>query len=201
MENWIVDVVRELGPLGVALLMLGENIAPPVPSEIIMPLAGYLSARGEMNLVLAIAAGTFGSLAGTSFWYWVGRKLSRKDASGWIGKHGIWLALTPQDVDRAVEWFERRGQWGVALGRLVPFVRTLISVPAGFARMPLWRFLLFSLLGTAAWTAALAVAGHVLGARFQEAERFVGPVTWVVIGGAAVIYVYRVIRIARSRRR
>ena len=109
--------------------------------------------------------------------------------------------MTREDLDRAVEWFERRGQWGVALGRLVPFVRTLISVPAGFARMPLWRFLLFSLLGTPAWTAALAVAGHLLSAKFQEAERFVGPVSWVVIGGAAVIYICRVVRIARTRRR
>jgi membrane protein DedA with SNARE-associated domain len=174
MHGWVIEFVDRLGAVGVALLMLAENLFPPLPSEVIMPLAGYLSARGDMNFVLAIAAGTVGSLVGAAFWYWVGRRVSYERFCDWVQTHGIWLAMTPADVDRVVRWFEGRGRYAVLVGRVVPFVRTLISVPAGFSGMPLPRFLLLSCIGTAIWTTTLAAAGRMLGQQFEDVDRLVG---------------------------
>ena len=201
MENWIVDVVAELGVWGIALLMFAENLFPPLPSEIIMPLAGYLSSRGQLAFWPAVLAGSAGSLAGAAFWYWVGIRLTQARLERWVQAHGTWLAMMPGDVERAVEWFRGHGRYSVLLGRLMPLVRTLISVPAGFSRMPLPRFLVLSALGTVAWTGALAWVGLFLGARFQEVDRLVGPLSWLVVGAAVVSYFYRVARIRRAARR
>jgi membrane protein DedA with SNARE-associated domain len=198
-ENWVVDVVRGMGPLGVALLMFLENLFPPLPSEVIMPLAGYLSARGEAPFWGMVAAGTLGSLAGAGFWYAVGRALTRERLCAWVDRHGTWLAMTPADVDGATAWFARHGRASVFFGRLVPVVRTLISVPAGFSRMPPAQFLALSALGTSAWTFALAYAGRLLGSRFQQVEQWMGPVSSAIVVAAVLWYFYRVFRIHRDR--
>lgn len=199
MEDWVVDVVRGMGPLGVALLMFLENVFPPLPSEVIMPLAGYLAARGEASFWAMVLAGTAGSLAGALFWYRVGRMVTHPRLRAWVDRHGTWLAMTPRDVDGATEWFARHGGGSVLFGRMVPVVRTLISVPAGFTRMPAARFVLLSAIGTGAWTLALAYAGLLLGHRFQQVERMIGPVSSGIVAVAALWYVYRVVRIHRSK--
>lgn len=200
-DSIIVDAIRNLGALGVALLMFVENLFPPVPSEVIMPLAGYLASRGALSFPLIAAAGTVGSVAGAFFWFWVGRRISVERLRGWIDRHGAWLAMTPEDLDRAEEWFGRRGGASVFVGRLVPVVRTLISVPAGVARMPPLRFTLYTVLGSGIWTTALAAGGWLLGRRFRAIEQYLGMVTWVVIGLAVVLYVYRVVKIRRGKGR
>lgn len=200
MENWVVDVVRGMGPLGVALLMFLENLFPPLPSEVIMPLAGYLSARGEAPFWAMGIAGTLGSLAGAAFWYGVGRAVTHEKLCAWVDRHGTWLAMTPEDVDRATDWFGRHGRTSVLFGRLVPVVRTLISVPAGFSRMPAALFFALSALGTSVWTFALAYAGRLLGSQFQQVEKWMGPVSSTIVVLAVVWYVYRVIRIRQAHR-
>jgi membrane protein DedA with SNARE-associated domain len=200
MQDWVVEVVRGMGPLGVALLMFLENVFPPLPSEVIMPLAGYLSARGQAPFWLMVAAGSAGSLAGAWFWYAVGRAVTHDRLCAWVTAHGTWLAMVPGDVDRAADWFARHGRWSVFFGRLVPVVRTLISVPAGFTRMPAAPFLALSALGTTLWTFVLAYAGRLLGSRFQQVEQWIGPVSSAIVGLAVVAYVYRVTRIIRDRR-
>ena len=200
MEDWVVDVVRGMGPLGVALLMFLENLFPPLPSEVIMPLAGYLSARGQAPFWAMAVAGTLGSLAGAVFWYGVGRAVSHDRLCAWVERHGTWLAMAPDDVHRATRWFARHGRTSVFFGRLVPVVRTLISVPAGFSRMPPAQFLALSALGTGLWTFALAYAGLLLGSRFDQVERWMGPVSSAIVLAAVVGYFYRVFRIIRSRR-
>lgn len=200
MQDWVVDVVSELGVLGIALLMFAENLFPPLPSEIIMPLAGYLSTRGRMDPWAAVAAGSAGSLAGALFWYWVGLRLTHGRLERWVARHGIWIAMSPDDVEHAVRWFAGHGRYSVLLGRLMPVVRTLISVPAGFARMPLGKFLALSAVGTVAWTGALTYAGVVLGQQFAGVDRYIGPVSWVVVGAAVVGYLWRVGRLLRERR-
>lgn len=201
MENWVVDVVRGMGPWGVALLMFLENLFPPLPSEVIMPLAGYLSARGEAPFWALWLAGTAGSLAGALFWYQVGRAVTPVRLCAWVERHGAWLAITPDDVGRATDWFGRHGGTSVLFGRLVPVVRTLISVPAGFTRMPAPLFLALSALGTGAWTFALAYAGRLLGSRFQQVEQWMGPVSSGIVIAAVLFYVYRVVRIHQQHRR
>lgn len=199
MQNWIVDVVREMGPLGVGLLMFLENVFPPIPSELIMPLAGYLSMQGQMAFGPVVAAGVAGSLAGALFWYRVGRTVTYDRLCDWVEAHGVWLAMTPEDIDRAVDWFDKHGRLGVFFGRLLPVVRTLISVPAGFSRMRLPPFLLLTSLGTALWTGALAYMGRLLGKQFHKAEQFIGPVSWVVVGVLVVWYLFRVVQIRTSQ--
>lgn len=200
MEDWVVNVVRGMGPLGVALLMFLENVFPPLPSEVIMPLAGYLAARGEANFWAMTAAGVAGSLAGAFFWYQVGRAVSHERLCRWVDRHGTWLAMTPDDVDGATEWFARHGRWSVLFGRMVPLVRTLISVPAGFTRMPAARFAVLSVIGTGVWTLGLAYAGLLLGNRFKQVEQLIGPVSSGIVVVAVLWYFYRVFRIHRQKR-
>jgi membrane protein DedA with SNARE-associated domain len=193
--EWIVDFMQGAGYVGIALLMFLENVFPPIPSELIMPLAGYAAADGRLTLAGVIVAGTLGSLASTFIWYEVGRRVGAQRLRSWCGRSGRWLGLSPDEVDTAVAWFRRRsGAAAVLLGRLVPGVRTLISVPAGIAHMPLGVFVLCSALGTAAWTAALAVAGYVLTSEFEAVERWLDPVSTAIVVVAVVVYLWRVVR-------
>ena len=181
-----------------AVKSAAENVFPPVPSEVIMPLAGYLASRGDMNFIVVVLAGTAGSLAGASFWFWVGARINRERLRGWIRNHGAFLAMTEEDLDRADAWFARHGARSVFLGRLVPVVRTLISVPAGVACMPVPKFALYTLLGTGMWTTALAAGGWVLGRQFRQIEHYLGIITWIVIGIVVLLYMVRVVRLKRS---
>lgn len=194
MESWITDMVSSMGIWGVAALMFLENVFPPIPSELIMPLAGYLSARGTMDLWPAIAAGGIGSLSGATLWYFVGRRYSKGRFRKLIERHGAWLAMDTDDLDRAQKWFEGHGNLAVFVGRLIPGIRTLISVPAGLSRMSFGPFLFWSALGTAIWTALLAYAGLFLGRQFEQIDRWVGPISWVVLGGMLLWYFVGVAR-------
>jgi membrane protein DedA with SNARE-associated domain len=200
MDAWIVDAIRSMGLPGVALLMFLENVFPPIPSEVVMPLAGYLSSTQGMSFWGAVAAGSAGSLGGATVWYAVGRSVSEERMRGWVERHGAWLATTPDDVERARRFFERRGGVSVLLGRLLPVVRTLISVPAGFARMPLIPFLLYSAVGTAVWTGFLAATGRFLATHLPALDRYLGLLTWIVIGAAVAWYAWRVMQLKRAGR-
>lgn len=193
MFEWITDFVDRAGYLGVFLLMLVENVFPPIPSELIMPLAGFTAAEGKLNVILVVLAGAAGSLLGALFWYYVGRWLGRERLQRFAARHGRWLTLTPGQVDEARDWFGRHGATAVFLGRLVPTVRTLISVPAGVAGMPLTRFLAFTALGTGLWTVLLAGAGYLLQDQYGRVAAYVGPVSNLVFLLIAAFYLYRVV--------
>jgi membrane protein DedA with SNARE-associated domain len=145
-----------------------------------------------------VVAGTAGSVAGAFFWFAVGARIDRAQLRSWIDAHGAFLAMTTRDLDRAESWFRRRGAASVLIGRLVPVVRTFISVPAGVARMSPLRFGLYTLLGSGIWTTALAAGGWALGRRFGVIEEYLGMVTWVVLGAVLLLYVIRVVRLKRS---
>lgn len=179
--SWVLDAVRTLGYVGIALLMCLENLFPPIPSELIMPLGGVLAAQGELSLVGVIAAGTAGSLAGQTAWYWLGRRLGERRLRQLAERHGRWLAVTPGDLDRSRDWLTRHGVLALLVGRLVPTVRTLISLPAGMARVPVGQFLAYSLIGTTVWTAGLAVAGYLLQSRVARIREVMGPVSTAIL--------------------
>lgn len=193
MFEWMTDLIQQSGYLGVALLMVAENVFPPIPSELIMPLAGFAAARGELNVALVILAGSVGSLTGALFWYYVGRWIGGERLSRWALKHGRWLTISPRDVDHAQDWFHRHGGKAVFLGRLVPAVRTLISIPAGMAAMPLAPFLIYSAVGTALWTALLTTLGYLLESEYGKVADYVNPISHVVVGLIVSYYVYRVV--------
>jgi membrane protein DedA with SNARE-associated domain len=164
-----------------------------------MPLAGFQSARGGMSFWGAVGAGSAGSLAGTCGWYWAGRKVGEERLRSWIERHGRWLALDLEDIDKAKGWFDRYGVWAVFFCRMIPALRTLISLPAGFNRMPLSSFLLPSAIGTLLWTASLTYIGRLLGGNYQQVKDYVGVVSWVVIGSIAAIYIWRQVKYLTAR--
>lgn len=193
MFDWIVALVERTGYAGIALLMFLENVFPPIPSELIMPLAGFTAARGDLSLVLVVLSGTAGSMAGAALWYWLGYRLGCGRLKRLAARHGRWMTVAPEDVDRAAGWFRRHCGASVFFGRLVPAVRTLISVPAGIAEMAFGRFLLYSTLGTAVWTAFLAGGGYLLEDQHHAIAAWVNPVSNVVIAACVVWYAYRVV--------
>lgn len=199
MEAFVQMLMQRLGPFGIGLLMFLENIFPPIPSELIMPLAGYLATRGDMNILVVISAGTVGSLLGTLPWYYLGRRLGHHGVRQLAEKHGRWLTMSSSDVDAASDRFRQHGNWSVLLGRLIPTVRTLISVPAGVANMPLGRFLLFSSIGTLLWTAALALAGYLLGQAYSTIQDYVDPASTAVLVILIGYYIYRVLTFREER--
>lgn len=198
MFDWITGFIEQSGYLGLFLLMFVENIFPPIPSELIMPLGGFTAARGDLHIALVIIAGTLGSLAGALFWYYVGRWVGAARLKRWAARHGRWLTLAPDEVDQANAWFDRHCGKAVFFGRLLPTVRTLISIPAGIAEMSLPRFLLFSTLGTAIWTGLLAGAGYLLEAEYRKVAEYLNPVSDAVVAILVLGYLYRV---ATFRRR
>jgi membrane protein DedA with SNARE-associated domain len=192
-SDWITGF-EEMGSLGIAVLMFAENVFPPIPSELIMPLAGFSAARGELDLMIVIIAGSIGSLLGALLWYYIGRKIGAERLERWAAKHGRWLTLSPNEVEQSCAWFNRHGGKAVFIGRLIPAVRTLISVPAGIAGMPLGSFLLYSAAGTILWTALLATAGYLLESQYDKVAHWMNPISNVVIGLVVLGYLYRVVR-------
>jgi membrane protein DedA with SNARE-associated domain len=191
MADWIFRVVQGLGYAGVALLTLLENVFPPIPSEVIMPLAGFIASKGEFSLPGAIIAGSIGSLTGSTIWYFIGRRIGPQRLREWVDKHGRWLTMSNKDVDKVSDWFRRQGGIAVFIGRLVPGIRTWISVPAGLSDMPFWPFIVYSAVGTTIWTALLTTAGYWLGSNFQNLEEPLGLVSTAVFVGIAVWYAWR----------
>jgi membrane protein DedA with SNARE-associated domain len=200
MADWITGIIDRLGYAGVFLLMLAENVFPPIPSEVVMPLAGFTAAQGALSLPGVIVAGVLGSLAGGAFWYWLGVRFGLRRLRTAAARHGRWLTVAPPDVDRSVRWFERHGRKAVLFGRLVPAVRTLISVPAGVLGMGRRRFLAYTTAGTAIWTAALAWAGHALGARYDAVSEWMGPVSNAMLVVLVAWYLWRVATFGRRAR-
>jgi membrane protein DedA with SNARE-associated domain len=199
MSDWIVGFIETHGYLGVALLMMAENVFPPIPSELIMPFAGFAAARGDLHAVGVVLAGSVGSLLGTLPWYWAGRRVGRGRLRQWTQRHGRWLAVSSDELSRAEEHFSRHGGLAVMGGRLVPALRSVISAPAGVMQMPLPRFLLWSGLGTALWTAGLTGLGFVLDAHHEKVGHWIEPVSYGVVTAALVAYVWRVATFGKRR--
>jgi membrane protein DedA with SNARE-associated domain/uncharacterized membrane protein YkvA (DUF1232 family) len=191
--DWITDAVVAGGYAGIVLMMFAENVFPPIPSELIMPLAGFVAAQGQLNPVLVVLAGTLGSVLGALPWYCAGRWLGKERVCAFAARHGRWLTLSEKEIGQAMRWFERHGRIAVLVGRLVPTVRTLISLPAGMARMPLLPFLLYSSIGTLAWTAALTASGYLLEAQYTLVSDYVDRASKIIIGLIVLLYLWRVL--------
>ncbi|MCF3934151.1 DedA family protein [Acuticoccus sp. M5D2P5] len=200
MFDLITHFLEYGGYVGLAFLMLLENVFPFIPSEVIMPLAGYVAHRGDMNLFLVILSGSIGSIAGAVFYYYIGWWLGLARVHRFIGRYGRWLTISNDDIDRSHAWFIRHQQKAVLIGRLLPTVRTLISIPAGIAKMSQPRFVFLTSIGTTAFTAILAVAGHALGSQYHLVEEWMNPLTNVIVAAVVISYIYRVI-VYRPRER
>lgn len=191
----IEDIIAALGYPGITLVMFLENIFPPIPSEIVMPFAGFLVAdNGEMTFPGIVIAGALGSVLGALVIYYVGVWADDLVIRRFIRRYGRYFTVSEQDLDRALTFFDRYGEAIVFFGRLIPIIRSLISLPAGMKRMPLRRFLLFTALGTAIWTALLSAAGVILKENWEDILTFIDTyqmVTLVVVGAAVLVLVIR----------
>lgn len=192
--DWVISIIERLGYAGITLLMLAENLFPPLPSELIMPFAGFLASRGDLHPVLVVAFGALGSVIGALPWYYAGRMVGPDRLKRFVERHGRWLALTPEDVDRGKRLFETRGALVLVFGRLVPALRTVVALPAGLARMPVVPFLLWTLLGSLIWTSLLTAAGYLLESQYERISRWLNPVSTAIFAIIVIVYIVRVVR-------
>ncbi len=198
MSDWIVGVITELGYPGIVLLMLLEAVFPPIPSELIIPFAGYSAAQGALDPVLVVLSASLGSLLGMVPWYLAGRLFGLERCRWLADRYGRWLTVTSADIVRADGWFARYGGAVVLFGRLLPIIRTLISVPAGLARMPIPLFLAASLAGIVLWNTILVGAGYVLAEHYALVEHVIDPLAYVVLAGIVATYLWRVVTHRRA---
>ena len=191
MTDWAIDLIQKTGYLGVAFLMFRETVFPPIPSEVIMPIAGVAAAQGPRTIGGVIAAGTAGAMVGNLFWYLDARVIGLKRFKPLIDRYGRWLTMDWYDVEKAERLFGRFGYVVVFVGRMLPTVRSIVSVPAGLLNMRIKTFLIWSTLGTAGWSSALAAAGWLLGRQFGEIEKILGPLSSAVIVAIVALYAWR----------
>src|SRR5688500_4336712 len=190
MLDFIQNFINSVGYIGITILMIVENIFPPVPSEVIMPFAGFTVREGKLTLAGVTIAGTLGSVLGALPLYYLGHKMGKERLEKWAEKHGHWLGLTPDHIDRADQWLDKYGVLAVLIGRLVPGVRSVISVPAGFSGMNIIVFLICTAVGSAIWSGALAYAGYLLGQNYETVGKYLDPLSYVIIGGLIIGTIY-----------
>jgi membrane protein DedA with SNARE-associated domain len=195
--EWITGMVQGGGLPGVFGLMFLENLFPPIPSELIMPLAGFVAAEGGMSLVLAILCGTAGSVVGNGLWYEVARRIGSTRIRRLVGRYGRWFAVSTEDLDKAEDKLRRHGPVALFFGRLLPAVRTLISIPAGLAGIPRTVFYLWTLVGSTLWVSVLAVAGFLLRDQYKKVEGAIEPLSYVVVAFIVGAYIWHVMRARR----
>lgn len=197
--DWVVSLMETLGAPGVGIAILLENLFPPIPSEVILPLAGFAASVGELNVYAAFAWATAGSMVGAYLLYWLGAVIGAdrlRRIADWM-----WL-VEPEDVDKALNWFDRYGQWSIFFGRLIPGVRSLISIPAGIHRMNLATFSLMTLVGSGLWNAVLITLGVWLGERYDVVAHYIDQYSNLVYAAIIVVVVaVLVLLVVRSRRR
>ena len=181
LATWVQDVIEQLGYLGVALLVVLENVFPPIPSEIVLPFAGFVAQQGSDSVVLMILAATVGSVIGALIMYWIAAIIGDERLHAFTRRFGKWVQIREADLTRAEEWFDRHAMSAVLVGRCVPLIRSVVSIPAGFRRMKLIPYIAYTFLGSLVWNIALVGAGAVLGENWERVEPVVATFQWIVI--------------------
>ena len=206
LATWVQDVINQFGYFGVALLVIIENVFPPIPSEIVLPFAGFVAQQGagaaqsDTSVIGMMIAATVGSVVGALILYFVSAAIGPDRLRAFVEKFGKWFGVKPADLLRAEAWFDRRSSLAVLVGRCVPLIRSIVSIPAGFRRMKLSSFVVLTALGSAVWNIALIGAGAVLKDQWDRVGDYVGVFQWVVILAIVVFVVRFVISLVKSRR-
>lgn len=193
MANWIIETITQFGYVGIFLLMLLEAVFPPIPSELIIPFAGFSAQQGHLDFFGVVLAASLGSLAGMVPWYLAGRLFGLGRVRAVADRFGRWFTLNAEEIDLATRFFERYGPLIVLFGRLLPIIRTLISVPAGLARMPVAKFFAFSLVGILVWNTILTGGGYLLAEHYEVIEAWLDPLTYLVLGTVVAVYLWRLV--------
>ena len=201
LATWVQDVIESLGYLGVAILVIVENLFPPIPSEIVLPFAGFVAQRGDASVVVMILAATIGSVVGALILYYISSAIGPDRLRLFVVRFGKWFGVKESDLTRAEEWFDRRSTTAVLVGRCVPLIRSIVSIPAGFRRMKLVPFALYTFIGSAVWNIVLIGAGAILGDNWDVVGEYVGIFQYVVIaviGLALIRFAFTVIKRSRG---
>jgi membrane protein DedA with SNARE-associated domain len=214
LANWVQDVINQFGYLGVALLVVIENVFPPIPSEIVLPFAGFVAQQGasavnatadaaqsDTTVVGMMIAATVGSVVGALILYFVSAAIGPERLRQFVERFGKWFGVKSADLVRAEEWFDRRSVVAVLVGRCVPLIRSIVSIPAGFRRMKLTSFVVLTAIGSAVWNIALIGAGSVLGDQWERVGEYVGVFQWLVIAAVLLLLVRFVVSRLKNRRR
>ena len=199
LATWVQDVIEQLGYLGVALLVVLENVFPPIPSEIVLPFAGFVAQRGSDSVVLMILAATVGSVIGALIMYWIAAVIGDDRLHAFTRKFGKWVQIREADLTRAEEWFDRHAMSAVLVGRCVPLIRSVVSIPAGFRRMKLIPYIAYTFLGSLVWNIMLIGAGAILGDNWELVGSYVGVFQWVVIALVVAVGVRFALGVYRRR--
>lgn len=192
MHDFVISTVEQSGYVGLFFMMFFENIFPPIPSEVILPLTGFLIADGVLNPALALAVSVAGSTLGALPWFYLGVYVSGERRTRFFRKYGVFLSVNEEDAERAAKIFARHQWTAVFFGRLMPIVRTLISVPAGSVKMPLVLFLALTMLGSALWNSLLFSIGFVLKAEYHIVQYYLDPVTTLILAVIFGVYFSRI---------
>jgi len=213
LANWVQDVINQFGYFGVALLVVIENVFPPIPSEIVLPFAGFVAqqsasavnatadaAQSDTTVVGMMIAATVGSVVGALILYFVSAAIGPERLRGFVERFGKWFGVKSSDLVRAEEWFDRRSVVAVLVGRCVPLIRSIVSIPAGFRRMKLTSFVVLTAIGSAVWNIALIGAGALLGDQWERVGEYVGVLQWLVIVAILVLLVRFVVSRLKKRR-
>lgn len=194
LTDWATNIVERLGYAGVTMLVALENLFPPIPSEVVLGLAGYTASRGDSWVVGMIVAASIGSMVGAWILYGLSAAIGPVRLRAIVLRYGTWIGFGETDLDRAESWFDRRSRVAVLVCRCIPLIRSLISIPAGFRRMPLGTFTLFTLVGSLVWNTILVTAGYLLADQWEKVLDVTEPFQTIVIAVIALLIVAIVIR-------
>jgi membrane protein DedA with SNARE-associated domain len=197
LAGFALTLMQGIGEWGVGLFTLLETVFPPIPSEVILPLAGFLAQRGELNLVLVIITSTLGAYIGALLLYWLGAKLGMQRAISWLAKLPL---VDKEDFEKAASWFSRHGKSAIFFGRFIPGVRSLISLPAGAERMHLLTFSLYTIAGSALWNGLLIGLGAALGTQYEIINKYSDYLNYAVYAAIAGVVAWLVVRRIRRHR-
>ena len=211
LANWVQDVINQFGYVGVALLVVIENVFPPIPSEIVLPFAGFVAqqsatadalnaAQSDTSVVGMMIAATIGSVIGALILYAIAAAIGPERLRAFVERFGRWFGVKPSDLVRAEAWFDQRSIVAVLVGRCVPLIRSIVSIPAGFRRMKLTSFVVLTAIGSAVWNIALIGTGAVLGDQWERVGEYVGVFQWFVIGAILILLVRFILTRVKRRR-
>ena len=204
LATWVQDVIEQLGYVGVALLVVAENVFPPIPSEIVLPFAGFVAQRGSESVVIMILAATVGSVGGALIMYWIAAVIGDERLHSLTRKFGKWVQIREVDLTRAEEWFDRHATSAVLIGRCVPLIRSVVSIPAGFRRMKLVPYIAYTFAGSLVWNILLIGAGALLGDNWERVGEVFSPIQKLVelaVVAAVVVFAWLRVRPLLQRKR
>ena len=202
MQEIVIEIMNNFGYIGIFLLIAIENIFPPIPSEVILLFGGFMTTSTDMNVIGVIIASTLGSLVGAIALYYIGKILNKERLKKIItSKYGKLLKLTPADIDKADNWFDTKGNKTVFFCRFIPLIRSLISIPAGMSEMPMKKFLIYTIAGSAIWNTALTIAGSIVGEKWEDILAIMDQYSHIIVIALAIIFIIAVVIFYSKRRK